>query len=414
MRAVTCQNGDLEVVDLPTPVPGEGQVLLDVRGCGICGSDLHARHHADAQADVLAEAGYDGFMRSDERVVFGHEFCGEVAEHGPGTSRKIPVGTPVVALPLRHHGHDMHAIGLSASAPGAYAEQVLVEEAFMLRVPNGLAPEVAVLTEPMAIAYHAVRRADISKKDAAIVIGCGPVGLAVVSMLKAQGVGTVVASDFSPGRRALATACGADVVVDPSDGSPYDALGDRGYATSISRRARSGLTAMKKIQQLPVPWDVTFRVLDAVGATKPKRPVIFECVGLPGIIDAIIGAAPLSSRVVVAGVCMEPDAFRPAMAINKEIDLRFVVGYTPLEFRDTLNLLADGKVDAAPLVTGTVGLDGVASAFDELAAAGQHAKVVIDPRSPSGTLLPSRSARPRTGCSTRPYAVARRGCALDR
>ena len=104
---------------------------------------------------------------------------------------------------------------------------------------------------------------------------------------------------------------------------------------------------------------------EGLGA-KPERPVIFECVGVPGILDGIIASAPLLSRVVVVGVCMEQDKIQPAMAINKEIDLRFVVAYTPLEFRDTLHLLAEGKVDAGPMVTGTVGLSGVEEAFDAL------------------------------------------------
>ena len=381
MRAVVCHHGTLDVVDWPAPEPGEGQVVLNVTGCGICGSDLHARHHADAQADVLAEAGYDGFMRSDQKVVFGHEFSGTVAEYGPKSAKKVATGTPVVALPLIRQDKDMHAIGLSASAPGAYAEQVLIEEAFMLPIPNGLSADLAVLTEPMAIGRHAVRRAEISRKDAAIVIGCGPVGLAVICMLKAEGVERIVASDFSPARRGLATACGADVVVDPSDGSPYDSLADRGYSRSISSSAYAGLVAMKKLQQLPVPSHLVLRALDKLGATKPKRPVIFECVGIPGVIESIISSAPLASRVVVAGVCMQPDQFRPAMAINKEIDLRFVVGYGPLEFRDTLHMLADGKVNVAPLVTGTVGLLGVEGAFDALRTPEHHAKIIIDPRS---------------------------------
>src|SRR5262249_47961676 len=93
----------------------------------------------------------------------------------------------------------------------------------------------------------------------------------------------------------------------------------------------------------------------------------------------------LFSRVVVVGVCMGADTLRPAMAINKEIDLRFVLGYTPLDFRDTLHMLADGKVDPAPLVTATVGLDGVAGAFDALADPERHAKILIDPSS-SATL----------------------------
>ncbi len=383
MKAVACENAELAVVDLPDPEPAHGQVLLDVLRCGICGSDLHARHHADQAADVLAEAGYDGFMRSDQRVVLGHEFCGEVADYGPGSRRKVATGTPVVALPLRRRGGETHAVGLSAATPGAYAEQVVVEESLMFALPNGLEPELGVLTEPMAIGWHAVRRAEIKKRDVAIVIGCGPVGLAVICMLKAQGVRTIVASDFSPGRRRLATACGAQVVVDPSEGSPYDAVpGDHGHLRTVPEAAGLAVETTEKLRRLPVPWHHVWRTAERLGVA-PKRPVIFECVGVPGILDGIIASAPLWSRVVVVGVCMEPDRIRPAMAINKEIDLRFVVGYTPLEFRDTLRMLADGKVNAGPVVTGTVGLPGVESAFDALGDPETHAKILIDPKSPA-------------------------------
>ncbi|MDM0044436.1 zinc-binding dehydrogenase [Variovorax dokdonensis] len=381
MKAVVCRDTALQVVDLPEPEPGEGQLVLNVSRCGICGSDLHTRHHADAQADVLAEAGYDGFARQHEPVVFGHEFCGTIAERGPGTSSKHRTGSPVVALPLVRRPNGMHAIGLSASAPGAYAERVLIEEALMIPVPNGLPPDVAVLTEPMAIGHHAVNRSDITKKDAAVVIGCGPVGLAIICMLKAKGIETIVASDFSPARRALATACGATTVVNPAVDSPYDKLDGRGYTTSIADYAAGGLRAMKGLRKLPLPWHMTFDALNRLGLTAPKRPIVFECVGVPGIIDRIMADVPLKSRIVVAGVCMKPDQFRPVMAINKEIDLRFVVGYDPLEFRNTLHMLADGKIDASPLVTGTVGLQGVAAAFDALAVPDAHAKVLIDPQS---------------------------------
>ena len=381
MKAAICQDAKFSVADIPEPEPGEGQLVLDVTRCGICGSDLHARHHADAQADVLAEAGYPGFARSHEKVVFGHEFCGTIAEHGPGTSKKHRVGTSVVALPLVRMPNGMHAIGLSASAPGAYAERVLVEEALMIAVPNGLSPDVAVLTEPMAIGHHAVNRSEVTRKDAAVVIGCGPVGLAIICLLKTKGVETIVASDYSAGRRALATACGATLVVDPALGSPYASLSDQGYNTSIAQSAAEGLKAMKALNKLPLPWHIVFRGLDMLGVTAPKRPIVFECVGVPGIIDRIIADVPLKTRVVVAGVCMKPDLFRPVMAINKEIDLRFVLGYDPLEFHNTLRMLADGKIDASALVTGTVGLDGVAGAFDALAMPDKHAKVLIDPRS---------------------------------
>jgi threonine dehydrogenase-like Zn-dependent dehydrogenase len=380
MKAVACENTNLHLVDLPRPEPAKGQAVIDVLRCGICGSDLHARHHADEAADVLAEAGYDGFMRSAQQVVLGHEFCGELAEYGPKCRAKVAPGTPVVALPLRRRGDEVHGIGLSAAAPGGYAEQVLVEESLMLPVPNGLSPELATLTEPMAVGWHAVRRAEIKKGDVAIVIGCGPVGLAVICMLKAEGVRTIVASDPSRGRRELASACGADVVVDPGEASPYDAAGDRGHLETVPAVVELAISTMEKLGRLPVSPHHVMRAAERLGV-KPKRPVIFECVGVPGLIDGIVGGAPLFSRVVVVGVCMSPDKIRPAMAINKEIDLRFVVGYTPLEFRDTLHMLADGKVDPAPLITGTVGLPGVANAFDALGNPESHAKILIDPKS---------------------------------
>jgi threonine dehydrogenase-like Zn-dependent dehydrogenase len=381
MKAVTCQHSTLELTELPDPQPGRGQVVLTVLGCGICGSDLHARYHADSEADVLAEIGYDGFMRSAEPVVLGHEFAGEVADYGPGTRKKITPGTPVVAVPLTRRAGGTHATGLSAAAPGGYAEQVVVEESLMFAIPNGLAPRLAVLTEPLAVGWHAVRRAEVKKSDVAIVIGCGPVGLAVVCMLKAQGVGTVVASDFSPGRRQLAAACGADAVVDPGSESPYEASGRR-FLTSLPSAVGLAIGTMEKLRPMRLPWQQVWRVGEKLGG-KPKHPVIFECVGVPGMLDGIIAGAPLYSRVVVAGVCMQPDTIRPMMAVNKEIDLRFVMGYTPLEFSDTLHMLAEGKVRAAPIATGTVGLGGVAAAFDALARPGEHAKIIIDPASPA-------------------------------
>ena len=123
----------------------------------------------------------------------------------------------------------------------------------------------------------------------------------------------------------------------------------------------------EKLRSVPLlPWWNVFRAADAAGLG-PSAPVVFECVGVPGMINQVITSAPIWSRVVVVGVCMGADQIRPSIGINKEIDLRFVLGYTPDEFRAALHLLADGKVDPSPLVTGTVGLDGVAAAFEALA-----------------------------------------------
>lgn len=384
MRAVICSHAQLEVGEAPDPQPGKGQLVLDVVRCGICGSDLHSRVHTDAIAEVAREVGYDGLMRSDQRIVLGHEFSGVVVEQGRGS--RISEGTPVVSFPLLRRGGEVHATGLSAAAPGAYAERVLVEDALSLPVPNGLAPEVAALTEPLAVGLHAVRRGEVGKRQVAVVIGCGPVGLAVIGMLKATGVTTVIASDYSPGRRALASTMGADVVVDPAVESPYSAAAGHGHLTSGPEVFELGVGTVEKLRRLPfVPWHQVWRMADKIGAATPKHPVVFECVGVPGILEEIVTGAPFYSRVVVVGVCMEPDRFRPAMAINKEVDLRFVLGYTPLEFRDALHLLAEGKVDAAPMITGVVGLDGVANAFEALADPDVHAKILIDPRGTATT-----------------------------
>ncbi|MGW4243938.1 zinc-binding dehydrogenase [Nocardia sp. NPDC004722] len=381
MRAAVCTKGEFRVEDLPTPVPGPGQVLISVTRCGICGSDLHARTHCDDLADLAAATGYDHFMRSDQAVVMGHEFTGEIVEYGPGTRRRWKTGTPVVAMPILRTGRQPELTGLSANAPGGYAEHVLVQEPMTFEVPNGLSPDHAALTEPMAVGWHAVRKSRITKGQTAFVIGCGPIGLAVISMLKAAGVRTVVASDFSPRRRELASACGADVVVDPGTESPWTATPKPSRITGASDILNLGFDAMERLRRLPgLPWWQLFRLLHTLNRG-PSGPVVFECVGVPGIIDQILTAAPPLTRVVVVGVCMQQDAFHPATAINKEIELRFVLGYDPGEFRDTLHMLADGKVDPSPLLTGTVGLDGISTAFTTLASPDHHAKILIDPRS---------------------------------
>ncbi len=326
MRAVSCANGTFSVVDVPAPRPADGQLVLDVHSCGICGSDLHAKDHADELADVLEEVGYHDCIRRDTPTVMGHEFSGVVAERGGRTPKGLKVGTRVVSFPMvRAHG-GVQLTGLSPLAPGGYAEQVVVEAAMTFAVPNGLSLEIAALTEPMAVALHAVRRSEIKKRDTAVVVGCGPVGLAIICQLKALGVERIVASDLSAARRALASRCGADIVVDPKVDSPYEKATGKGMVTDFAGLAELGVGSMEKVRRLP-GWEHLYRAADALGAAGPKRPVIFECVGVPGMIDGVVAAAPLNSRVIVVGVCMNPDRIRPAMAVGKEIDMRFVFGY---------------------------------------------------------------------------------------
>jgi threonine dehydrogenase-like Zn-dependent dehydrogenase len=237
----------------------------------------------------------------------------------------------------------------------------------------------------MAVGLHAYRRADMKKGDVAIVIGCGPVGLAVIAMLRAHGVRTIVASDFSPGRRELALRCGATVVVDPAAGSPFSTWKQYGFLGDVPQLLELGVGTREKLGKLPVPWWHTWGLVEKLGL-RAKRPVIFECVGVRGVLQQILEGAPLLSRVVVVGVCMQSDTIEPALGINKEIDLRFIIGYSPLEYRTTLHLIAEGKVDASAMLTGTVGLDGVASAFEALGDPERHAKILIDPQLAGNTV----------------------------
>ncbi|NLG46872.1 zinc-binding dehydrogenase [Gordonia sp. (in: high G+C Gram-positive bacteria)] len=382
MKAVVCQEGTLDVREVAKPEPGPGHVLIKVLRAGICGSDLHARTHGDVVADIGEQVGYDHFMRPAHAVVMGHEFVGEVVSYGPKCRKRWKPGTPVVAMPLIRHDGEVEMVGLSANAPGAYAEYLLIQEDLAMPVPDGLSADLAALTEPLAVAHHAVRRGEVNKRDVAVVVGCGPIGLAVILMLKAAGVKKMVASDLSEMRRSLALECGADVVVDPAVDSPWDAVPAQDkYFTRAGDLFAVAFDAMHTLQTVPgIPWWRLMGMADKLALT-PRGPVVFECVGVPGIIDNLVATAPFRSRVVVVGVCMEPDTFAPAMASNKEIDLRFVFGYDPAEFRNTLHMIAAGKVKPQPLLTGTVGLAGTAAAFDALASAQHHAKVLIDPQS---------------------------------
>lgn len=384
MKAVVCQDAQLEVRDIPEVAPAHNQVLLKVLRCGICGSDLHVRHHCDHMGTIMARTGYMNFPKADEPLVFGHEFCGEVLEHGPKTDRSVKTGTRVCVMPVMRKGSEIDMLGLSARTPGAYAERVLVDASMMMPIPNGLSSDLAALTEPLAVALHAVNRSEIGKKNVAIVIGCGPVGLAVICMLKARGVKTVVASDFSSGRRVLALQSGADVVINPAEVSPFDSWEQYGFLGGLPQLLELAVGTREKLGKLPVPWWHSWRLAEKLGL-QPKRPVIFECVGVPGVLQNIIDGAPLFSRIMVVGVCMQIDKIEPAMGNNKELDMRFTMGYSPLEYRDTLHMIAEGQVQCSHLVTGVVGLNGVENAFQALRDPDLHAKILIDPSSAAVT-----------------------------
>jgi threonine dehydrogenase-like Zn-dependent dehydrogenase len=338
MRAAVLREGRMVCRDdVPDPVPGPGQVLVGVRSCGICGSDLHfAKHRAEvlSLSEEMADS-LGGGMNVDlsHDIFMGHEFSAEVLEAGPDTDT-YPAGTLVTSIPVLISGQHVEPIVYSNNTLGGYAERMLLSAPLLLPIPNGLDPRHAALTEPMAVGLHAVNKSGVQPGETALVLGCGPIGIAVIAALRARGVETIVAADFSPKRRKVASTMGAHQTLDPAQGSPFDTV---------------------------------------------SPAVVFEAVGVPGIIDDVLLRARPGTRLVVAGVCMQPDTVHPFFAIAKEVNVQFVLAYTPDEFASSLRALAEGEIDGTPLITGEVGLDGVGAAFDDLADPERHCKILVTP-----------------------------------
>ena len=358
MRAVVMRNRALAVADVPDPAPEAGEVLVRTLACGICGSDLHALKHADRFVEASRRAGNAFVMDLGRDVVMGHEFCAELVGYGPETRRSLAVGTRVCSRPVLMRATGPQTIGYSNDHPGGYGEYMRLSEALLLPVPQALPTGHAALTEPLAVGLHAVNKARLERDDAPLVIGCGPVGLAVIAALRLADVRPIVAADFSPRRRELALALGADVVVDPAAQTPWQSWREAAVWRDPARAPA-----------LP-PW---------LPGPARRPAVVFECVGVPGVLDQIMAAAPKGSRIVVVGVCMEADTIYPMLGISKELQLQFVLGYTPEEFAATLGHIADGAIAAAPLITGKVGVEGVAGAFEALASPERHAKILVEP-----------------------------------
>jgi len=320
----------LSIEDRQTPVARPGDIVMKVAYCGICGSDLHATEPGPTSLET--------------GTVLGHEYSGMVTE---SASADFKPGDRVIGLPLqecdecRPSGEGCRdrlgilcprnrIIGLGATVPGAYAEYLRMPAHHALKIPDRLSLKHAAFTEPFAVGAHAVRAAGNLLGARVLVIGAGPIGLAVTMLAQLAGAREVFVSEPAGGRRAKAASIGARVV-DPTVEKPASA------------------------------------------------EIIFECVGIPGLLRQCIDLAPLHGRIVVVGVCRGEDQIFPRIALRKELSIQFVLGYTRDEFAMVLDILASGRIDASPLITGVIGLDETPAMFEALRKPGDHAKVLIDP-----------------------------------
>jgi len=327
----------LAVEERPSPSPGPSDLILRVKACGICGSDLHASEIPPGLPPGS---------------VMGHEFSGEVVEVGSEVRGRWQAGERVCALPYIGCGRCAHCLAgdgilcpkLQATGlgqvPGAFAEYVRVGAGETLRLPASLSFEEGATVEPLAVGLHAVRQSRLQPGADVLVIGAGPIGLATALWARFFGARSVVVSETAPARLALAARFGATHGID---------AGRENVAGAFQ---------------------------EATGSTPH---LIFECVGVPGLLQQCIMLAPARARIVVVGVCMRPDTILPAMAILKELSLDFVVGYRRLDFELTVDMLDAERIASRPMITDVVGLDALPAAFEALKQPTTQCKVLVTP-----------------------------------
>jgi (R,R)-butanediol dehydrogenase/meso-butanediol dehydrogenase/diacetyl reductase len=329
----------LLIEEAANPVPGAHDLILKVKNCGICGSDLHMTEPTSIMPLALG-------------AIMGHEFAGEVVEVGSAVKGLWKSGDRVAGFPFiccgdatpclnLSYGRGMCAKGLPVGlgqSPGAYAEYVRIGSSGGYRLPDSVSFREGALVEPLAVGLHAVDMAKMERGATVLVIGAGPVGLATMLWAKFLGARHVIVSERAEIRRAMAAKFGATDAIDPSQ---------------------------------PLTPQV-----EKIAGRGPD--IIFECVGVPGLIGQTMMEAPRGGKIVVAGVCQQPDTIMPLMGIVKELNLQFVLGYRPADFDYVIAMIASDRIDVSHMITDIVDLDGLPSAFEALRKPSHQCKVMLE------------------------------------
>lgn len=328
-------NQPLRLVELDDPEPDRYQVLLKICRCGICGSDLHI-----TQDPVFGARAGD---------VLGHEFSGEVLEVGAEVTH-LKVGDHVTAAPLFgcgdcdscHRGEPAWCTQMRLTG-GGYAQYATLAARQCRKLPCGISAADGALAEPLAVALHGVLQARMEPGDRVLVVGAGAIGLAVAYWARRLGAGSVVVTDLHRHQEQRALALGATAFLTTED-------------------------------------DLARQVRDRLGG---EPDVVFECVGKPGLIDHCIGLVRPRGTVLVLGLCTARDHFDAFRAISKEVRITMSVFFSMREFEVAIDALDKGRHAPQALISETIALADLPTAFEALRQRTSQCKVLVDPFRPA-------------------------------
>lgn len=324
--------GHLEVIDLPKPIPSEGEVLVKVLYCGICGTDVHAYKMPGIFAGEL---------------IPGHEAVGIVEAVGTGVDC-VKIGDRVAVGPPGDCGHCYscntghpntcenafpNTLGIGPGTQGAYAEYVISHfpknELFL--IPEGVCFEQAVLFDVLGVGLHAVRRSELRAGDNVVVTGCGSIGLSILQFAKMAGARNLIVFDPIASRRELALKAGADYALDP------------GNAADI---------------------ELAKQICHGEGGAA----VAFEAAGHPSSVQTCIDLVMSNGQVMLVGSDGRPFELITAALGPFEYDLKFSFTYTKDEIRMLFDLIRLGKLDVGIYSIQKAALEDAVQKVEGLAA----------------------------------------------